>query len=259
MSSRRGFSLIELVLVVAIIGIIVSIAVSVAGKAEDRAKTTQCLSNLRQIATGVLAYGTDHDGKLVPMESIDPEHHTWMTYLSYGGYVPAPPSASAGIITGDRSVFRCPSDSKTIAAGIPTPSSRSDPAGAQVVAVDGADPSGRAVYYHVSYAVNGCSVDEQQYPLARDPAENDQPTVSHRLGDIPFPTKTVLACDGVYCLSGVDGRLNLRHANKTQVNLVFMDGHGGTFFSKQVPLVSDTIGADYPRFRVDYSDPITGL
>lgn len=256
---RRAFTLLELLVVITIISILVGVSLPIFSRVQDRARTTQCISNLRQIAIGVLAYGADHEGKLVPVDSPTPTKYTWMTYLSNGGYVPSPTSPSLGVATKEKSVFRCPADSKTVATGIPSPASRTDPLGARVVGDSGTDENGQTVYYHVSYAMNGCTREETKYPLTRDPADGGEPTINHRLGDIPFPTKTVLACDGVYFLDGIDGRLNLRHGGKTQVNLVFMDGHAGTFLSKDVPLVSATIGADYPRFRIDYSDPVTGL
>lgn len=59
-----GFTLLELLAVVAILGVLVSV-VSVAGRhALTGAECTQCASNLRQIGLALRTYAADHDGWL---------------------------------------------------------------------------------------------------------------------------------------------------------------------------------------------------
>lgn len=48
-SSRLGFTLVEIMIVVAIIGLLATIAVPAFIKARTRAQTTICINNLRQI------------------------------------------------------------------------------------------------------------------------------------------------------------------------------------------------------------------
>ncbi len=65
---RRGFTLIELLVVIAIIAILAAILFPVFAKARAKARQTSCLSNVRQIATGILSYAQDYD-ECIPTES----------------------------------------------------------------------------------------------------------------------------------------------------------------------------------------------
>ena len=56
---RKGFTIIELLVVVAIIGLLVAILLPAIGKARESAQTTQSASNLRNIGSACGVYGTD--------------------------------------------------------------------------------------------------------------------------------------------------------------------------------------------------------
>jgi prepilin-type N-terminal cleavage/methylation domain-containing protein/prepilin-type processing-associated H-X9-DG protein len=61
---RTGFTLIELLTVIAIIAILAAILFPVFAKAREKALTTSCLSNQKQLATGLLMYASDYDNRL---------------------------------------------------------------------------------------------------------------------------------------------------------------------------------------------------
>jgi pyrophosphatase PpaX len=62
----RAFTLIELLVVIAIIAILAAILFPVFAKARDRARTTACLSNMRQLNLAITSYTEDADGLLPP-------------------------------------------------------------------------------------------------------------------------------------------------------------------------------------------------
>src|SRR5438128_6726307 len=68
LSGRRmtGFTLIELLVVIAIIAILAAILFPVFARAREQARKASCLSNLRQIGTGILMYAQDFDDVLPP-------------------------------------------------------------------------------------------------------------------------------------------------------------------------------------------------
>jgi prepilin-type N-terminal cleavage/methylation domain-containing protein/prepilin-type processing-associated H-X9-DG protein len=61
MDRKRGFTLIELLVVIAIIIIIAAILFPVFAQAREKARQTQCLSNLRQIGAALGMYLQDND------------------------------------------------------------------------------------------------------------------------------------------------------------------------------------------------------
>src|SRR5881296_3938324 len=64
MYRRKGFTLIELLVVIAIIAILAAILFPVFAQARAKARQAVCLSNMRQLGTGLTMYAQDYDETL---------------------------------------------------------------------------------------------------------------------------------------------------------------------------------------------------
>jgi prepilin-type N-terminal cleavage/methylation domain-containing protein/prepilin-type processing-associated H-X9-DG protein len=63
---RRAFTLIELLVVIAIIAILVAILFPVFAQAREKARSTACLSNQKQLSLGMQLYVQDYDERFPP-------------------------------------------------------------------------------------------------------------------------------------------------------------------------------------------------
>jgi len=96
MARRHGFTLIELLVVIAIIAILAAILFPVFAQARDKARSTSCLSNCRQIGMAFVQYTQDYD-EFLPLTSFPVVANTWTSTVQ--PYIK------------NRGIFRCPSDS----------------------------------------------------------------------------------------------------------------------------------------------------
>ena len=74
---KSAFTLIELLTVIAIIGILAAIIIPTVGSVRNKAKSVRCTSNLRQIGIAIRVFANDSKGMMVPYrgESSDPANN----------------------------------------------------------------------------------------------------------------------------------------------------------------------------------------
>jgi prepilin-type N-terminal cleavage/methylation domain-containing protein len=111
---RRGFTLIELMVVIAIISILAGLLFPVFARAKAAAKQTVCISNLRQIGGSLMLYMGDSDdifpSAIDPSDRNDPQ--MWAQYPQYQALIPTMPYMSDVVqpYLKSHEVFKCPSD-----------------------------------------------------------------------------------------------------------------------------------------------------
>ena len=115
MARRTGFTLIELLVVIAIIGILAAILFPVIGSALRKAKTVQCVGNLKQQMTSMMIY-IDSNRTRLPGTGSPTKAGTWASASAstYGGARPGTQSLDSSRPLNreikDVQVFECPLD-----------------------------------------------------------------------------------------------------------------------------------------------------
>jgi len=130
-SAVLGFTLVELLVVVVILGILASLLLPVLSKAKSKGQATECLNNLRQVHLGWQLFVTDRDDALPPINDTeqagqDADHPSWVAGWLRTSNEPGDKSdgtntallvgqnygqfGSIGGYVANPSVYRCPGD-----------------------------------------------------------------------------------------------------------------------------------------------------
>jgi prepilin-type N-terminal cleavage/methylation domain-containing protein/prepilin-type processing-associated H-X9-DG protein len=232
MKQRRGFTLIELLVVIAIIAILAAILLPVFAQVREHARSVSCLSNQKQIATGVLMYAQDYDDEIIPWlqrkaySTQGPNERFWtgriQPYIKNGGNFPAD------------GVFRCASWS------VEKLRTASNAPGCQSLN-DALDNPPNDVYAHYGIAtpqVTGGGSGTQADPFFHSPGagQSGPNDVTVNLSAVLRPTDTAFISDGVTMAFGNFGSPPARRLvaaygcvgslmHREGLNVVFLDGH----------------------------------
>src|SRR5579864_1785115 len=122
MNYKRAFTLIELMVVIAIIAILAAMLMPALSRAKTKAQQTACLNNLKQLQTGWMLYVDDHENTMPLNDNRNTSfsHNTSTTNSWVAG--DATLSADLGYLkagtiysyVGSPFVYHCPSDNSPV-------------------------------------------------------------------------------------------------------------------------------------------------
>jgi prepilin-type N-terminal cleavage/methylation domain-containing protein/prepilin-type processing-associated H-X9-DG protein len=243
----RGFTLVELLVVIGIIALLIGILLPSLNKARQQAATAKCLSNLRGIGHGIQLYAAEQNGFLLPGWVADDDTDgagqgldNYATMLVGLKYVPSPEFKGAfaddqGDETID-SIFRCPSalNEKHELPG-DWPASPTDPIGARCwrrksgTGVGGWTRTGVTIdtWYCVNMVNNVSSANSKLFPFRKIKKDNTGVVTGEwqKLIRLKNSSTLTIMFDGLRYFHGDRNRVNFRHNSNRTANFLFADGH----------------------------------
>lgn len=201
----RGFTLIELMVVIAIVAVLAILLFPSVSKTLERAQSAACQQNLRKIGGGMIQYASDNEGFFPPHWGGDP-NLAW-----YGHVAPYVVDWDGSLATPMDKVFFCPAVSSATHAEKTYTSTYSN----------GVGQSYGYNYYLLTKNFGGQTVKRNQAitELSKVVLVDDIPEIRSTEATVPLPgiCATFLQYPALAVLSE-------RHPGKS-CNLVFGDGH----------------------------------
>lgn len=162
-NTRAAFSLVELLVVMAVVSILLGLVLPAAQRARRQAQRTACASNLRQIGLLFTLYGNERGGQYPwANDPIRPGIWLWMGRGWRPVLEPYAPTNSAG------GIFACPGDAKARAQ------------------YDSTSYAYSMAFYHSPEQINGMTAVADNY-------SNPRPAVPQRAANVAEPSRKILA------------------------------------------------------------------
>ncbi len=230
-SGTPAFTLVELLIVIAIIGVLAGFLVPAIIGAMEKAYQAECQSNLRQIATSVINYTTDYRGGIPPTYVEDTGLY-WCNLLAKRD-LPSPNTAEMpeDETTGQHTVFLCPSSTGLrVKRGDPLPDP-DHPNAQGWYRLGNSEYQTDSSYYWNGY-VGTNSEKRERFPSLSVNYGNPREIQIHDISEVAQRSATAMVTDGVFFQE--DGanqpqRIAARHRGETGehrlTNIAFYDTH----------------------------------
>lgn len=256
--SRCGFSLVELLVIMAILSLLFSVLVPALSQANETARTAVCLTNLRAVGTAIHMYAEEWDGFAVPAlyddltgtqqapaGTKDPwvadliHGEAWSTLFARAKYLPVPLSDDRNEIQEGPSALRCPSGLEMV---------RGLESSSWTRAEDPTDKAWMSAFPHVStsagppkyvhnwYGMSASTGDSPLFPFTKVPDGRSSPS-QYKLSRLGPLSDIAGVYDGWNVHRGWAWyTISARHGHQTRTNVMTLDGRARTFQRCELPM-----------------------